>query len=212
MNSMNRTAIGLSFVSAMKSAISESLIPFMTTQLTLVSRLCSRAASMALSTCFKPLRRATNSNLSSCIVSSEMFTVRTPAAARASIFRDRRSPFVVMASCRTPGVAPISEQISSIFGYTKGSPPVRRIFETPNCTKSLLSLKISSWVNKLELGVNSIPSAGMQYWQRRLQRSVREIRRYVWFRPKLSISLRSGLPHFIVLQQQAKARGLFSRP
>lgn len=41
----------------------------------------------------------------------------------------------------------------------------------------LTSRRISSVVNSWELGVRGTPSSGMQYMQRRLQRSVKEILR-----------------------------------
>ena len=48
---------------------------------------------------------------------------------------------------------------------------------------------ISSLLSMVVAGARSIPSAGMQYVHRRLQRSVSEMRRYVWWRPNVSVSM-----------------------
>ena len=76
---------------------------------------------------------------------------------------------------------------------TSGSPPVMRSLWTPSPTKIEASRVISSNDSTCSLGRNakSRPntSAGMQYGQRKLQRSVTEIRRSRNARPK-----RSGRP------------------
>lgn len=84
---------------------------------------------------------------------------------------------MVTPSCRTPGSALIADAISSASGRTSGSPPVSRTFDTPADTNSLASRTTSSADSVASSGVSSTPSSGMQYWHRRLHRSVSEIRR-----------------------------------
>src|SRR6476469_4333622 len=60
---------------------------------------------------------------------------------------------------------------------TSGSPPVRRTSPTPIEANSPTSRSISSKVRISERSSQGSPSAGMQYWQRKLQRSVTETRR-----------------------------------
>ena len=68
-------------------------------------------------------------------------------------------------------------QIERILRLTSGSPPVTRTLVTPSCAamrtarSSSSSVSISAWLRL------QTPSAGMQYWQRRLQSSVTETRR-----------------------------------
>jgi len=67
---------------------------------------------------------------------------------------------------------------------TVGSPPVSRIDVNPKRpTISRATRSISSKVSRSERGSQFIPSAGMQYVQRRLQRSVTEIRKSRCTRP-----------------------------
>ena len=66
---------------------------------------------------------------------------------------------------------------------TSGSPPVSRTSSIPRRTNSRTSRSISSKLRTPSLGSHSIPSAGMQYWQRKLHRSVTETLRSEIRRP-----------------------------
>src|SRR5439155_1469126 len=68
-----------------------------------------------------------------------------------------------------------------------GSPPVRRILSMPSGTATLTNAVISSKVRSSARS-RKVTSSGMQYVQRRLQRSVTLIRRLLCTRPKVSIS------------------------
>src|SRR6476661_6683324 len=60
---------------------------------------------------------------------------------------------------------------------TSGSPPVRRTSSTPRPAKTRTSRSISSKLRISPRSSQGRPPAGMQYWQRKLQRSVTETRR-----------------------------------
>ena len=67
---------------------------------------------------------------------------------------------------------------------SNGSPPVNRTSWMPSrSTPMPMSRMSSSSVSVSSVGIQSRPSAGMQYWQRRLQRSVSETRRSVAILP-----------------------------
>ena len=69
-----------------------------------------------------------------------------------------------------------------------GSPPVTLIDRTPSPTKMPSSRVDSSNVRISLFGSQASPSAGMQYVQRKLQRSVTETRRSSAIRPNESTS------------------------
>ena len=71
---------------------------------------------------------------------------------------------------------------------TSGSPPVSRTSVIPSRTNSDTSRSISSKVRIASRSSHGSPSAGMQYWQRKLQRSVTETRRSWISRPWPSTS------------------------
>src|SRR5260221_3704960 len=76
--------------------------------------------------------------------------------------------------------------IDTSFGNsrrTSGSPPVSRTSSTPISTKRRTSRSISSKARISARSSHGSPSAGMQYWQRKLQRSVTETRRSEIRRP-----------------------------
>src|SRR5213082_899149 len=66
---------------------------------------------------------------------------------------------------------------------TSGSPPVSRTSVTPIEANSRTRRSISSNDSTAERSSHGSPSAGMQYWQRKLQRSVTETRRSEIRRP-----------------------------
>ena len=77
---------------------------------------------------------------------------------------------------------------------TSGSPPVKRTSRTPRrSTPIVIRRTTSSSVSVSSCGSQSRPSAGMQYEQRRLHRSVSETRRSVATRPYASASGRCVL-------------------
>src|SRR2546428_2714184 len=112
-----------------------------------------------------------------------------PAAARAFAFCASREPFVVSVRSRSPRAASFSTSRSR-SRRTSGSPPVSRIFCTPRPTKIRTRRSISSKVRISARGRNwkSLPkiSFGMQYTQRKLQRSVTLTRRSWSGRPSVS--------------------------
>ena len=71
---------------------------------------------------------------------------------------------------------------------TSGSPPVMRTPLTPTEQRMRVSRSISSYVSTSERPSHGRPSAGMQYLQRKLQRSVIEIRTDSMRRPNESTS------------------------
>ena len=71
---------------------------------------------------------------------------------------------------------------------SKAGPTVNLILRTPRSTNHDAARKISSSESVAERGESSTPSSGMQYLQRKLHLSVREIRRYVCSRPNESVS------------------------
>ena len=66
---------------------------------------------------------------------------------------------------------------------TSGSPPVSRTSWTPIAANRATSRAISSKVRISSRSSHGRPSAGMQYWQRKLQRSVTDTRRSPISRP-----------------------------
>ncbi len=66
---------------------------------------------------------------------------------------------------------------------TSGSPPVRRRSDTPIGAITLTRRSISSKLSTSVRSSHGRPSAGMQYWQRKLQRSVTETLRSEMRRP-----------------------------
>src|SRR4051812_15757237 len=82
--------------------------------------------------------------------------------------------------------------ITSRSGLTNGSPPVNRTSRTPSETARRISLTSSSAERRSSPGIQSSPSAGMQYVHRRLHRSVTDTRRSVATRPNASTSMFPG--------------------
>lgn len=122
-----------------------------------------------------PLRLVINSNFAGTNVSKLIFTEVSPHSFSLGSFLARVIPLVVMASVFNPFKLDKCKHMSSISFLMVGSPPVKRIFSTPELTNRFAKRTISFCERILGLGVRSTPSAGIQYWHRRLQRSVREI-------------------------------------
>mmetsp|Transcript_13857 Transcript_13857/g.40160 ORF Transcript_13857/g.40160 Transcript_13857/m.40160 type:complete len:234 (-) Transcript_13857:71-772(-) len=179
MYSMKRTLIGRSTVRRTKSATSSSFTPRINTTLSLTgSKPASSAACSAASTRgTPPSRRASAAKRSGRSVSRLTFNAFKPAADSSGSMRASAMPLEVMPTVEMPGRERSRRTTSTRSRRTVGSPPVKRILLTPPSASSLAIRKISSAVSSRDAGVRSTPSAGIQYVQRRLQRSVRLIRR-----------------------------------
>ena len=98
--------------------------------------------------------------------------------------RSRPIPLVVSEISGLGRSAAVRATMSGSPRRSSGSPPVNRISVIPSdSTPILASRTTSSSVSSSGRGSQSRPSAGMQYAQRRLHRSVREIRRSVAILP-----------------------------
>ena len=188
MNSMNRTSKPLSRPNRAKSTISSSLMPRIITALTFTGfSPAARAASIPSSTRSRSFRRVSSSNRSGRRESREMLIRRSPAAASLSARRPKVAPLVVRA--RSTFKAASFSTSTGKLARTVGSPPVRRMLSIPRrSTINLAMRSISSKVSRSSRGSQSSPSAGMQYVQRKLHRSVTEMRKSRCTRPKPSIS------------------------
>ena len=82
-----------------------------------------------------------------------------------------------------PSICPSISTSCGKSRRTSGSPPVRRTCVTPIEANSRTRRSISSKVRISDLSSHGRPSAGMQYWQRKLQRSVTETRKSPIGRP-----------------------------
>ena len=102
---------------------------------------------------------------------------RSPASNNGLANFAKANPLVVIDKIGGFSMAEIRETISTISGRKSGSPPVRRISSIPCETPTLIIEINSSVVNNSCDGNHAAKSCGMQYVQRRLQRSVSETRR-----------------------------------
>ena len=166
-SSMKRTCHGCVSVRAAKSAISSSLTPPRSTQLSLrfwKPALC--AASSPRSTSASEPTRVMSRKRSGRSVSRLMFRRSTPAARSGAASAGRRTPFVVRQSSSMPGISRSMRHSSTIPRRTSGSPPVRRIFRIPSFTAARAISPYSSTERTAPWGPFSTPSAGIQYWHR----------------------------------------------
>lgn len=67
--------------------------------------------------------------------------------------------------------------METMFFFTSGSPPVTRSFFIPSAAAARTACAISSSVSMSSCAFLHMPSAGMQYRQRRLHSSVTDMRR-----------------------------------
>ena len=112
-------------------------------------------------------------------------TRRRPASRSAAASFRRAEPFVVSVRSSSPPSgrrrAASIEMRTGRSRRTSGSPPVIRSFSTPSSTKARATRSISSKLSTSAFGRNAKSgpkiSFGMQYVQRKLQRSVTEMRR-----------------------------------
>ena len=163
MRSMKRTCHGCSRVKSTKSAISSSLTPPSSTQLSLIFAKPARsAASMpSMTSCSVP-RRVMARKRSSFSVSRLMLRCVTPASRSSRATSLSRLPFVVTQSTSTPGISDNMRQKSTAPRRTSGSPPVTRIFLTPQRTAAAAISRSSSSEQKSPCARFSTPSSGMQ--------------------------------------------------
>ena len=85
-------------------------------------------------------------------------------------------PLVVSESFGGFGKLLILATISTMSGRSNGSPPVKRTSSIPASIPTSRIVINSSVVNKSSVGIQAAKSCGMQYVQRKLQRSVNETR------------------------------------
>ena len=137
----------------------------------------SSAASIPRSASSSEPQRVILWNFSASSVSSDRFTRESPAAFKSTAMRGKSTPFVVIETFSISGIAAMFRTRSTRPLRTVGSPPVRRTLLMPivvamrtACSTSSIR-RISKWESCCT------PSSGMQYTQRKLQRSVNDIRR-----------------------------------
>ena len=99
-------------------------------------------------------------NLFSCNESRLTLTDFIPASLNTSINRSTRIALVVIAN--STGSLPNSLIMLAASFFTRGSPPVKRIFFTPIPTKTLAIAKVSSLDINSDFSRSGIPSSGMQ--------------------------------------------------
>ena len=173
-SSMNRTSTGISLASPASCSGASSFMPRCTTQLILTGSLPA-ARRIEASTRSSSSRPVIFRYCSRSRVSRLMFTASIPARSRSSSCSASSTPLVVSATCRTPGI-PFSMAASAAqFFRTRGSPPVILNRSIPSAAAWAHTKAISSYRRSSSMGSRRI-SSGMQYLQRRLHRSVTEIR------------------------------------
>src|SRR5229473_1612199 len=87
-------------------------------------------------------------------------------------------PLLVSARSARPDFADNIETSAGRSRRNSGSPPVRRMRSTPRLRKMSARALISSKWSRSSLGSHTYSASGMQYWQRKLHRSVTESRRF----------------------------------
>ena len=181
-SSIKRRSTGYCFVNSASAGISSSLKPPISTAFSLIfSKPASSAASRPFQAISSEPQREIAAYFLLSSVSRLMFTRRTPASFKGRASSGRSVPLVVMQSSWIPSRAAASAQSSTMSRRTRGSPPVIRSLRMPSPAAASIARSSSSRLSSS--GQFATPSAGMQYRQRRLQRSVTDTRRYVIVRP-----------------------------
>jgi hypothetical protein len=116
--------------------------------------------------------RVISKKRSCCSESMETLKRLMPASTSAAASRSSRKPFVVTARSSSSGTAARAAARRGNSRRTSGSPPVRRTERMPICASRRTTRSISSNDRTAARSSHGSPSAGMQYWQRKLQRSV----------------------------------------
>ncbi len=160
-------------------------MPRISTALTLTGRRpAAAAAARPASTSSSRSRRDRLRKVSGFSVSSETLIRSSPAARSGPASRASPIPFVVIEISGRGRSSAVRATMPGRPRRSSGSPPVNRISVMPRCcTPIRASRTTSSSVSSAGLGSHSRPSGGMQYEQRRLHRSVSDIRRSVATRP-----------------------------
>ena len=99
---------------------------------------------------------------------------------------------MVSARSSTPGTAATRATSSGRCGRISGSPPVIRTRVTPSATNRSTRNSVSSKLSRSFRGSQTYSASGMQYWQRRLHRSVTDSRRLRSGRRNRSRAIRGG--------------------
>ncbi len=191
MYSMKRSSASKRAAKSSNGTSSPSLTPLMTT----VSILRPRAnptrwaSARPVSTAPWLLRRVSCANFVGESVSR--LTVRRcrPASLSACACSARSTPFVVSATSRNAGFAANWRTSSGSSRRTSGSPPVRRTRSTPTAANRSTNTLSSSNERMSWLLSQTYSSSGMQYAQRRLQRSVTDTRKLRSGRPNVSCTV-----------------------
>ena len=139
------------------------------------------------------VRRVSATKRAGSSVSRLTVTRCRPAAFNDAACSASRTPLVVIARSRRPGLAASGWISAGRSRRSNGSPPVSRTLSTPSAMNTSTSRLISSNCNISSRGSQTYSSSGMQYAQRRLQRSVTETLKLRRNRPWVS---RSGITRF----------------
>ena len=169
------------------STSSSSLTPRMTTVSILTTSKCAAASARPARTASSASKRVSSRKRSGRSVSRLTVMRCRPAARSASARSGSSTPLVrerEIPDGRLGGQQPHEGSARSV--RSSGSPPVMRTRSTPALAKTSTRKPISSNVRMSFLGSQTYSASGMQYWQRRLQRSVTEIRRLRSRRPSVS--------------------------
>ena len=111
----------------------------------------------------------------------------SPASFSPAARLSRPIAFVVSAMFGRGSNAATPAMMSLMSLRVRGSPPVNRTWSTPNFSTAMRTKRTISSPDIAESrDMNSTPSSGMQYVQRRLQKSVSEMRRSRARRSKVS--------------------------
>src|SRR6185295_7308741 len=200
MYSMKRTTTPVPRKWASKSISVWSLTPRCTTVLILMgARPARRACSMPSSTSLTPPKPPLIFAKTSGSSVSRLTVIRCrPAALSSLAYLASSMPLVVSAMSSMPGSCVRSPIRSARLGRSSGSPPVMRIFLTPARTNTRARRRISSKSRRSLLFRKRYDSwkvsRGMQYGQRKLQRSMTEMRRSWMGRRSVSTGPRPVVP------------------
>ena len=166
---------------------SSSLTPRITTvSILTLSNPAAAAASRPRRTSAWRSKRVRALKRSGCKVSRLTVMRGRPAARSAEAWSASRMPLVVRARSRSAALPASIATRSGRSVRSRGSPPVIRTLSVPSAAKTSTRRSISSKVRMSSRGSQTYSASGMQYWHRRLHRSVTETRRLASGRPSRS--------------------------
>ena len=187
---MNRSFSPSSSAHFSKPTASSSLTPGINTVLILIGvKSASRALLMPFRTSSKRSLNVIALKRSALKVSSEIFTRSKPASFSGCAKAAKRIPLVVSESFGGFGKLLMRATMSTMSGRSSGSPPVNRTSSIPASIPTSRIVISSSVESKSSVGIHAAKSCGMQYVQRKLQRSVNETRMSRCTRPNVSINV-----------------------